>query len=332
VKKAFAVAFVGLGLLCSVWWFHVSRPLLRQKSKTQPRAIAHPPTSANRSVAIAQSTSSAIARRREATQKVLGALRTPIVFYGKVIDQNGDPVSNADVHYSTIDRFDTDGSKYTGRSDSQGNFSISGIRGAVLTVGVGKSGYYHVHGRSNGAFAYGVGSDATRQSPPTKDNPAVFMLQKMGTTEPLLYLNSRQVDVPLTGEPLLFDLTTGRCGTGNLQFEFWIGETNQRPFNWRYRLTALGGGIATRKGQFDFEAPAAGYEESTELDMPASSQNWSSSLTKDYFAKLPNGRYARFSVTFYPGKRNFFVIEAYVNPTPGDRNLEFDPAKQIKVK
>jgi hypothetical protein len=54
--------------------------------------------------------------------------------------------------------------------------------------------------------------------------------------------------------------------------------------------------------------------------------------TKKYFARLPNGRYARFSIKFYAGDRNFIVFESYLNPKPGSRNLEFDSQKTVKVR
>jgi hypothetical protein len=54
--------------------------------------------------------------------------------------------------------------------------------------------------------------------------------------------------------------------------------------------------------------------------------------TKEYFAKLPDGRYARFSIKFYAGNRNFIVFESYLNPKSGSRNLEFDPQKTVKVR
>ena len=46
--------------------------------------------------------------------------------------------------------------------------------------------------------------------------------------------------------------------------------------------------------------------------------------------KLPDGRYARFSIKFYAGDRNFIVFESYLNPTRGSRNLEFDPQKLLR--
>jgi hypothetical protein len=270
--------------------------------------------------------------RRETVAKITTVLATPIEFYGKVVDQNGDPVSEAKVDYGTIDRFDANGSNYRGRSHEDGNFSISGIKGAVLTVGVQKEGYYNIHGKSDAAFAYGVGPDATRKEPPTKDNPAVFVLQKKGLAEPLIRAGGGQIDIPRTGEPLSIDLATGKPGRGDLQIEAWIGDSSQPRFDWRYRLSIPGGGLHERKGQFDFEAPSDGYESFVEINMPANAGRWSSDVPKQYFAKLPNGTYARFSTEFYAGDRNFIVFESYLNPRPGSRNLEFDPQKTVKVR
>jgi hypothetical protein len=271
-------------------------------------------------------------QRKTAVQNTLAMLGTPITFYGKVLDQNGLPVSHAVIDYGLIDRFDADGSKYSGKSDASGNFSIQGIKGAVLTVGVMKSGYYNIHGKSNASFAYGIGADATRKPPPTRENPAVFVLQKMGATEPLIQIKSRQFDVPKSGRPLLIDLATGRMGRGDLQIESWIGNSTDRRFDWRYRLSVPGGGLVVRNGQFDFEAPADGYLDFIELGMTANSAAWTSDFKKDYFVKLADGKYARLAINYYPGDRNFVVLDSYLNPRPGSRNLEFDPAKQIKPR
>ena len=66
--------------------------------------------------------------------------------------------------------------------------------------------------------------------------------------------------------------------------------------------------------------------------MSANAERWSSDVPKQYFAKLPNGTYARFSTEFYAGDRNFIVFESYLNPRPGSRNLEFDPQNTVKVR
>ena len=260
--------------------------------------------------------------------KIISALSTPITFYGKVVDQDGNPVPNALVRYSLLDKFNASGSGGGTSTDKFGNIEISGVRGAVLGVNVSKNGYYQIHDVSNQRFAYGIGPDTYTKSPPTIENPAIFVLQGMGNAEPLAMVSSRQINVPKTGNPVSIDLANGRTGNGDLQVTSWIGNSNQRPFDWSYKLNVPGGGLIERKGQFDFEAPPDGYQSTIEVGMAANAQQWTSQLTKEYFAKLADGRHARFSIEFYAGKRLFVVLESYVNPARGSRNLEYDPAKR----
>jgi len=269
-------------------------------------------------------------------KQVENAFATPIAFYGRVIDQNGAPVAGASVGYSPIDNFLASTTRYTGVSDANGYFSIVGIKGIALSVGVGKQGYYPVDEKydrspsSAATFAYGMGPDSYRQAPPAKDKPAVFVLHKAGVPVALYKGSFGQVDIPKTGQPLSVNLANGRTGQGDLKLASWIGDSTKRPFDWRYQLSVDGGGLVERKGQFDFEAPAEGYTPSIELDMPAVTEKWVSRMDREYFAKLGNGCYARLAIRFYPGERSFVVLESYLNPTPGDRNLEFDPAKVVK--
>ena len=99
------------------------------------------------------------------------------------------------------------------------------------------------------------------------------------------------------------DLATGRTGQGSLQVASWIGDSKQRPFDWRYLLSVAGGGLVERKGQFDFQAPVDGYQPAIEVNMAATAEQWTSRLTRQYFARLADGRHARFSIRFYAGSR-----------------------------
>lgn len=49
---------------------------------------------------------------------------TPIEFYGKVVDQNGQPVVGAEIDFGTNDLSPTGSSNYKGASDTNGLFSI----------------------------------------------------------------------------------------------------------------------------------------------------------------------------------------------------------------
>jgi len=245
------------------------------------------------------------------------------------VDQHGEAVPNATVNYSALDAFEASGSKYGDISDSEGRFKIEHIHGAVLSVGVRKTGYYPVLDKSNASFAYGMAPDSQHVRPPTEHAPALFVLQKGGLTEALIHGGGGQIDVPAQGLGVDVDLVTGKLGHGDLHLRSWTNRSDTTRFDWGYDLAIAGGGVVEKKPGFEFEAPEDGYTSSVDIRMPATAEAWSSTLSKEYFARLADGRYARCSIDFYAGKRCFVVLTTYVNPRPGHRNLEFDPAKQI---
>ena len=271
-------------------------------------------------------------RRIAIVEGIKNALATPIIFYGKVIDQHGAAVSDATINYGTLDRFDAPGSKYDGKSDTNGTFSITDIRGAVLRVGVRKAGYYAIPGKSSNAFAYGIGVDSNTMPPPTKEDPAVFVLQKMGATEPLIKI-SRTYRISKSGAPIEVDLTTGnKIIPGNIRVETWTQDRTKDEsghYEWRCRVSVPDGALTQQASQFDFEAPIEGYRLFDEIVMPRTANNWQAQAEREYFLKFNDGRYARIRFGIIAGGDHFFEIESYLNPKPGSRNLEYDPSKQI---
>lgn len=271
-------------------------------------------------------------QKKEVIGKVVQAYHTPIAFYGRVVDQYGEPVAGANVIFAPIYSLMSNKTSYTGTSDDRGYFSIENIKGIALSVGVRKEGYYFIDGQSSATFAYGIGTDAYRKSPPTKDKPAVFVLYKMGKTAPLVRVE-QSARIPKDGTPATVDLMSGRLSpSGNLRVEAWTeAPVEGRKFTWRCCVTIPGGGLVERKGQFDFEAPEDGYEESVELGMSGDAEQWTSQQQRDYFVKLPDGRFARVSFTMIAGGNHYFLLESFFNPTPGSRNLEYDPKQKTKA-
>lgn len=316
-------------LVLGLWW------LLRAlKAEPVAHVVAGPGTPTSPPAA---AESPALQTEVELRQKAVAVVEkifdASIAFYGRVVDQSGDPVPDAEVGYKAADKFNAPGTLYTGKSDASGYFQIAGIKGGGLLVGVGKEGYYPVEGKSSQNFGYGMGSDSTRKPPPTKDNPAIFVLHKMGRTEPLVYVGTKRYKPSKDGQPVDVNLATGKVvapGQGDICFERWANDQakNQRGhFDWRLRITVPGGGLAERNGQFDFEAPEGGYKESVEINMPASlGDQWSYTENKSYFVRLRDGRYARFDAMVQAGhESSALVIDAFLNPKPGSRNLEYDP-------
>lgn len=267
--------------------------------------------------------------------KILEAFGAPIEFYGKVIDDRGAPVDGATIYYSVADQYFGDSSKYTGTSDSDGSFTISGVKGAGVYVEVSKEGYYRVTEKSYASFGYGVPSG---RQPPSKDNPAIFVLRKKGIAEPLVYVSSRQYKVPRDGTPFEIDLRTGRqagAGAGDVKVERWVSDQNKDAagrFDWKCRISVPGGGLIEKTELFDFDAPENGYTEAVEIDMPKTlGSNWQRTKRVEYFLKLRDGPFARVVLTMHAGHNNFLVMESFVNPS-GSRHMEYDPSKQASAR
>jgi Carboxypeptidase regulatory-like domain len=260
----------------------------------------------------------------------LQLFNTPISFWGKVVDEKGDPVSNATVELGTADRPWEEGASYERITDEKGLFSITDVKGLSISVDVSKDGYYKTS-RSRGQFSYAQPS-ANKVPLPTPDNPTVFELRKTGQFESLVHVDSF-IKVPRDGTPVDISLETGRpvaAGDGALRVEAWTNDQLDDPqghYDWRCRISVPDGGLTERKGEFDFEAPANGYRPSDEINMPRTAESWSPQVSREYFLKLADGRYARIRFEMVAGGDNFISIHSYLNPKLGHRNLECDPDK-----
>lgn len=119
----------------------------------------------------------------------VAAFNTPINFYGRVIDQYGDPVAGADVKLSANDKASGGRpSEISVTTDADGHFSIVGIVGITLAVEISKPGYRNVprtteRAGSSGLFEYGLSSRGSHESSPAAR--AIFALQKIGTLDRL---------------------------------------------------------------------------------------------------------------------------------------------------
>jgi Carboxypeptidase regulatory-like domain len=273
------------------------------------------------------------------------AFKTPIAFYGRVVDQYNNPIPQATVKLSANDKsFGGRPSEYRRQTDTEGRFSIDGIAGITLAVEVSKPGYRGIprsEGRqsSSGLFEYSV-SDASVHGPyrPDKDKPTVFVLYKPGSTETLVTVGERTFHISRDGSPLSISLD--QKNTHNVILRCWTNDVGrpagQQKYDWRFEIDVPNGGLVLRNDSFDLEAPEGGYIPSDTVNMPASLPfghgGWSGLAERSYFLRFNDGIFARVDLQMHAGGDHFVVWESYLNPEPGHRNLEFDPAKQADVK
>jgi hypothetical protein len=264
--------------------------------------------------------------------------RTPIEFYGKVVDEAENAISGAQVNFACNDLSSDGTSYYKAQSDAQGAFSINGIKGKLLTAHVSKEGYYSSK-RDNDSFYY-AGQDVNFAPDPS--NPVVFHLRKKGRPESSLTWAhggprpAISFAIARDGTPMGVSFATAKRVSpteADLVVRCWTddqGKPHGRKYDWRCQLTIPGGGLQELTEEFPFSAPETGYQTLVEIDMPESlGKDWLDDVTRQYYVKLRNGNFGRLTFGMVAGGDHFCLIEPYINPT-GSRNLEFDPQRVIQ--
>lgn len=274
-------------------------------------------------------------------QAFIAAFKTPITFYGRVIDQHGKPVPDAHVTLSANDRpMGQPNSEYVRTADAEGRFSIDNIVGLTLAVAVAKQGYKGIPQNdsrtvtSSGLFEYGLESI---RGPHQADRnaPVIFRLHKIGVVEPLMKIGEKNFRIARDGSPL--SIALDEQGAHQVVLRCWNQElqrpAGQRQYDWRLEVSVPNGGLVARKDAFAFEAPQDGYLPSDTVEMPAALGNqWRSFAERSYFIRFGDGTFARANLRMRAGGDHFFVWESFFNPKAGSPNLESPAAGQSAAR
>jgi hypothetical protein len=124
--------------------------------------------------------------------------KIPIRFYGKVVDQYGEPVAGASVHLQWVNLQGERGVEETHVvTDAEGLFSLEGVRGKrLLVLRIEKNGYYDANANENQTgFEFANPAEEIFYEPDAS-NPVVFMMRKKGESQPLIV---KSVELKLSG-------------------------------------------------------------------------------------------------------------------------------------
>lgn len=301
-------------------------PATRQKSQaTAPPAVASEPTPESDPAGWIENR---VKQQMAELERGKDEWRTPIEFYGMVVDENTNAVAGAQADIDCNDLSPTGTSFYHTQSDANGLFSIQGITGKLLGVKVNKDGYYSY--QPHGLNFYYAGQN--QNFIPDAANPVIFRLKKKGIAEPLVVFE-KNFQISISGKPLEIDLSTGKAvspGQGNAIMEF-VKQPPEKPgdrhYDWTFRVTVPNGGLLLSTHEFDFLAPEKGYELSALVEMKSSwGDDWQSRMKREYFVRLPDGNFARVVLDLM-SHNGSLKVQAFTNPS-GSRNLEYDPAAQ----
>ncbi len=343
-KKHFLLlilAFIGL----FIWWMthQINTPTFEEPAEHMEQVSADSPEPTNNAETIKNSSDAPprtheefmarfeqrLKEKADAQERGLNEWRTPIEFYGKVVDENGNPVEGAQIEFSCTDLSPAGNSYYRTTSDADGLFSLNNVQGKLLVVrSIVKDGYYVSKQNRNNFFYAGENENFI----PEFGNPVVFHLRKKGQAEPLITFK-KSFRIPRDGTPVEINFLSGKTtalGSGHLRVECWTqdkGRKSGQMYDWKCLITVPSGGLQIATNEFNFLAPEDGYQAGFEIDMPETASNWSSDVEYKFFLKLADGKYGRMTFAMIAGGDHFCMIESSLNPS-GSRNLEFDPAVQ----
>ena len=201
-------------------------------------------------------------------QRVLAHWQRPIDFYGKVVDENTNPVAGASISFAWSETPTEEGEQRTNtQTDAEGLFSLQGKYGPSLEVWVSKQGYYSSH---NGQWGFSYAHSNEKYAPDSL-NPVIFLLHKKGQGTELITSDNGMrpnvaIRVPKDNTPMRMDFFQKQASaTGQLEISQskppWQGATN-----WSFRLSIPDGGLVENQDEFQFEAPEVGYQPTVEYD------------------------------------------------------------------
>ena len=261
-------------------------------------------------------------------QSLITEWQAPIEFYGKVVDEDTNPIEGANVQFQWSESPTQNVAKTSvTKSDPDGLFSFQGERGRSLDVSVSKEGYYSSRKDKIG-YMYALADDIFS---PSISNPVIFHLRKKGKGESLIHIGGiglhtmRDYLLSPDGKPTDISLFSGQltaAGQGDLQVRFQAGPSLDNfpsRITWQYQVTVPGGGLILTDEEFPFLAPENGYQASDEYSVDAT--NWTQTINRQYYLKLRNGNFGRVIIRVIGTSRPFFRLDSYVNPS-GSQDLE----------
>jgi hypothetical protein len=292
-------------------------------------AVPAPAPNAPAPIAVASATSMQATNAANTINPTIAeAWQKPIDFYGKVVDENTNPVAGASVEFRWDDLTANDWTRTaTTTSDAEGLFSLHGEHGATLAVSVSKVDYYASQKDTN-SFHYAVPNDNQIYSP-DQLSPAVFHLWKKGQGAELVTSQNGMrpdlaVRVPINGDLVSVDLLAKKVvANGDLELsQIKPDRLNlQQATNWSFHISIPTGGFVEEDDAFPFTAPATTYQPAIDFNFVKGEPDWVTQFTKTYYIEFGQpAKYGWLQIDANISQQTVFLRYA-INPT-GSQNLE----------
>jgi hypothetical protein len=260
-------------------------------------------------------------KMRAITQSQLDSIE----FYGKVVDQYDNPISQVTIKYNAQSGYlaEGDGHQKT-RTNDQGVFVIKDVVGAGLSVyEMLKIGHqFDINHIKNFDNFQRFPDSQLWTDYTTPDNPYIFKGWKFERYPKTKVSKEKGYSLTPDGRISTFDLLTkGKPFKKGLQEGDFTISFDEVGENWVARIESLAGGLIETDDLYINLAPETGYQTAVTYQFPIGLRNIE---VKNYYLKMRDGYYGRVKVEYraYPNRKGkaTVYVSSVVNLEKG-RNL-----------
>jgi hypothetical protein len=253
--------------------------------------------------------------RIERIENLINKANFDILFRGRVVDENGTPISGAAVNVQVrTGRFGLmeSVSDYPTATDDRGEFTIGGAVGySFSVVGIAKEGYRLVSGQRVN-FNRELISDSVQD----------YVMATVAKERTIEFFEYRLI-TNWAGVPVNIDLRLGEVEeNGDLQLIPLRSDGEGRRLDWSLEINATNGGLLEAVEGVRSIAPINGdYRRSWKIAFDRNAEKYLSSITKNLFFKTQNDVFVRLHINIHSDVRRPNVpsinIRAFVNESGG---------------
>ena len=253
----------------------------------------------------------------------------PIDFWGKVIDHSGNPIAGVKAEVTV--------EELTGRkphvvfSDENGRFELLGKRGSKIRVTVSREGYAATADDKIGAnissrMIYYSMKGMPAYTPPTRDNPQIFMLRKKNPPAKLAHAAQRTISLDTIGSPNIAKLEADGKSV-EIVVRCWSScpvPFTYDKYDWRAEVQVVGGKLRPITEFDPVTAPTEGFQELFRVEMPKDlEQGWKATNIgqRDFWIQFDDDTYAKSRVEVKTGRVHEVDAEVWFN-LDGTNNFE----------
>lgn len=264
----------------------------------------------------------------------------PIEFYGRVEDQDGNPIPQAEITYFIHPTPTLGAGKGSVFTDNDGRFYVSDKAGASISFQLSKKGYLS-NATNRGAIFSLLESPAIRYVP-NHASPQVIRMWKAQGPEPLIEIDQRY-EFSAESATIRIDLLTARIAEegGDIEVDVsrGIGSLHKgEKFDWQAVIRPIDGGVRTvdTLSEFDaaYRAPKDGYTNFLRLVMAKDAVTWQSGISVPVYVTSRGGLvHSKFvlSLSMNAGSNISISLRRGVANPSGSRNWEINPAKSTRL-